>query len=114
MPEIKELFNNEASYNFVDYTSEWLNCSVLKSIVITTFLDCNYTVSIEWSVDNNYFIIEKETVNKLADEMHTFESDILARFCRLKIENIAIPCLLQSQGFFYTKTKNGFSFRLRC
>ena len=109
MPEIKELFNNEASYNFVDYTSEWLNCSVLKSIVITTFLDCNYTVSIEWSVDNNYSIIEIDTVNKLADEVHTFELDILARFCRLKITNISIPCLLQSQGFFYTKTKTGFS-----
>jgi hypothetical protein len=109
MPEIKELFNNEASYNFVDYTSEWLNCSALKSIVITTFLDCDYTVSIEWSIDNDYFIIETDTVNKLASEINTFQSDIKARFCRLKIENISIPCLLQSQGFFYTKTKTGFS-----
>jgi hypothetical protein len=105
MPEILQVYNNDLTYAIATYDSDWINCTSSKILVWTVYNDKAFDMGVRWAVDDQFQVIDTDTISVLAGNTGELFFNVKARFVRFFVANIAVqPSILKTQGFFF---KNG-------
>ena len=98
--EITEVYYTDNNYGINNYYSKWLDMRAISSIRLTTIVNQVHSIGAQWSVDNNYNIIDtNETIGLTG--YNSIQYPVRARYCRLFVRNIAVtPCSITLQAFY--------------
>ena len=104
MPIIKEVFVNNNTYPDPTYVSEWINLESSSYTVFTVFCSENCSLQINWAVDDQYQVIDSDSVNLIGGDTEEIVSLTKTRFVQYTVISIASnPCTLRLQAFFWQR-----------
>ena len=104
MPEIKELYLNDPSYSSANHTTEFVYLGNATSILYTVYSSSFGDVELAWSIDSEN-IISTDLYSLNANVSCEINLNIKASYCRFKVYNLASPCSLLIQSFFFLTKK---------
>lgn len=102
MPQIKELCSSYTNYQLTNYSSQWIFLSDISTITLSFVCTNNCTLTISYSVDENYEMITQETYNIVSNTMiDIINQKVKTRYIKVEITGITIGSNLIIQGFYH-------------
>lgn len=101
MPELISIYQNNPSNVSTMWESKPTSVSSANYLSFTVYCDQDYTLLIEWCVDEQFTLFDIDSVVVLAGTKYTLRSPVKAKYARFKVDNIgSTPNHLITQGFF--------------
>lgn len=100
MPEIIDEYRNITSYMSNTYISDWIKSDAISTYTITSYINNNYDLDIEFTTDEYNNVIETNAYAGL-NGYNSVHLKVEYRYFRIHIKNIAVlPSILQLQILF--------------